>query len=130
MKRHVGIVGAGFAGLAAALELHDLGYKVTVLEARQRVGGRVWSTKLSNGEITELGGEWINGKDKQILGMSDRLGLSKAGVGVNFLRRKVIAGTPVSIKEQQSARELAAETLAVMNKKNIAAGTIGDFALE
>ena len=40
MKKHMGIIGAGFAGLAAALELRDLDYKVTVLEARKRVGGR------------------------------------------------------------------------------------------
>jgi len=130
MKKHIGIIGAGFAGLAAALELHDLDYRVTVLEARQRAGGRVWSTTLSNGEITELGGEWINGKDKQILGMIDRLGLSKVGVGVNFLQRRVIAGTPVSIAEQQAARVIAAKTLSVMHKKDIAAKSIGDFIEE
>ena len=127
MKKHIGIIGAGFAGLAAALELHDLDYRVTVLEARKRVGGRVWSTTLSNGEITELGGEWINGKDKRILGMIERLGLPKVGVGVNFFQRKVIVGAPVSIEEQQAARVLAAKTLAVMHKKDIAAGSIDDF---
>ncbi len=127
MKKHIGIIGAGFAGLAAALELYDLGYRVTVLEARQRVGGRVWSTTLSNGEITELGGEWINVKDEHSMGMIDRLGLSKVGVGVNFLQRKVIAGTHVSIAEQQAARQIAAKALAAMPEKDIAAGSIGDF---
>ncbi len=127
MKKHIGVIGAGFAGLAAALELHDLDYKVTVFEARKRVGGRVWSTMLSNAEITELGGEWINPQDKQILMMIDRLGLSKARVGVNFLQRKVIVGAPVSIEEQQAARELAAKALAAMHKKDIAIGSIGDF---
>ena len=103
MKKHIGIIGAGFAGLAAALELHDNNYQVTVIEARGRVGGRVWSTRLPNGEITELGGEWINVNDKQILGVIDRLGLTTIGVGVIFLQRKVIAGTAVSIEEQQAA---------------------------
>jgi monoamine oxidase len=107
--------------------LHHHHYKETHLEPRQRVGGRVWSTTLSNGEITELGGEWINGKDQHILGMIDRLGLSKVGVGVSFLQRKVIAGTPVSIEEQEAARQVAAKTLADMHKNDIAAGTIGDF---
>ncbi len=104
MKKHIGIIGAGFAGLSAALELQDLEYKVTVLEARKRVGGRVRSTVLSNAEITELGGEWINVKDKQILRMIDRLGLTKARVGVNFLQRQVIVVAPVSIEEQQADR--------------------------
>ena len=127
MKKHIGIIGAGFAGLSAALELQDLEYKVTVLEVRKRVGGRVWSTVLSNAETTELGGEWINVKDKQILRMIDRLGLTKARVGVNFLQRKVIVGAPVSIEEQQATRELTAKTLAAMHKKDIAKGSIGDF---
>jgi monoamine oxidase len=127
MKKHIGIIGAGFAGLAAALELHDNDYQVTVIEARGRVGGRVWSTRLPNGEITELGGEWINVNDKQILGVIDRLGLTTVGVGVNFLQRKVIAGTAVSIEEQQAARELARESLSRMDKNDLAAGTIGGF---
>ena len=127
MKKHIGIIGAGFAGLAAALELQDLEYQVTVFEARKRVGGRVWSTTLSNSEITELGGEWINVKDEQILGMIDRLGLQKAEVGVNFLQRKVIVGAPVSIEEQQAAVELAAKTLAAMHKKDIETQSLGEF---
>ncbi|MCK4898074.1 MAG: FAD-dependent oxidoreductase, partial [Anaerolineales bacterium] len=127
MKKHIGIIGAGFAGLAAALELHDLEYQVTVFEARKRVGGRVWSTTLSNSEITELGGEWINVKDEQILGMIDRLGLQKAEVGVNFLQRKVIVGAPVSIEEQQAAEELAAKTLVAMHKKDIETQSLGEF---
>ncbi len=53
------IVGAGFAGLAAALDLHDAGLSVVVLEARERVGGRVLSVELENGELAELGAEWI-----------------------------------------------------------------------
>ncbi len=43
--RSVVILGAGIAGLVAAFELHQAGYKVTVLEARERVGGRVWTIR-------------------------------------------------------------------------------------
>ena len=54
------IVGAGFSGLAAAYELSRLGYDITVVEARNRVGGRVISfSDLVPGRIVEGGGELI-----------------------------------------------------------------------
>ena len=40
------MIGGGFAGLAAATELADRGIDVLVLEARDRVGGRVWSERV------------------------------------------------------------------------------------
>ncbi len=55
--------GAGFAGLYAAWRLAQEGHAVTVLEAADRVGGRCWSHKLSNGEYIERGGEFIRSHD-------------------------------------------------------------------
>jgi len=57
MKR-VAVVGAGFAGLAAADALRAAGAEVTVLEARDRVGGRVWSVPFG-GAVVERGAEFI-----------------------------------------------------------------------
>jgi len=53
------VVGAGFAGLAAADALSSAGVHVTVFEARDRVGGRVHSRTLDNGAVVELGAEFI-----------------------------------------------------------------------
>jgi len=53
------VVGAGFAGLAAADALSASGHEVTVFEARDRVGGRVHSKTLDNGATIELGAEFI-----------------------------------------------------------------------
>ncbi|MFT6657368.1 FAD-dependent oxidoreductase [Maritalea sp.] len=56
----VAIIGAGIAGLAAARALADEGYNVTVFEARNRIGGRVW-TEQSLGIPLDLGASWIHG---------------------------------------------------------------------
>ncbi|HEU5489865.1 MAG TPA: FAD-dependent oxidoreductase, partial [Gaiellaceae bacterium] len=58
IETDVVVVGAGVAGLAAARRLVAEGRDVVVLEARDRVGGRLWNTEIG-GEPNELGGEWI-----------------------------------------------------------------------
>ncbi len=58
-KVDVIIVGAGIAGLAAAQELNQQGYHILILEAKNRVGGRV-STKNAWGTSAELGGSWLH----------------------------------------------------------------------
>ncbi|HTE37007.1 MAG TPA: NAD(P)/FAD-dependent oxidoreductase, partial [Reyranella sp.] len=72
---HVVVVGAGMAGLVAARLLHDSGFKVTVLEARPRLGGRTW-TNDSLGAPLDLGGSWIHGVDGNPLALwCDKLGV-------------------------------------------------------
>ncbi len=54
------VIGAGVAGLTAARLLAQAGRRVVVLEARDRVGGRVW-THRDGGHVTDLGASWIHG---------------------------------------------------------------------
>jgi len=58
IEADVAVVGAGIAGLAAASRIAAAGRTVVVLEARNRVGGRLWNTEIG-GEANELGGEWV-----------------------------------------------------------------------
>jgi monoamine oxidase len=53
------VVGAGLAGLTAARKLVEAGREAIVLEARQRVGGRLLNHSLSDGTVVEVGGQWI-----------------------------------------------------------------------
>ncbi|KAG7330960.1 hypothetical protein KOW79_004929 [Hemibagrus wyckioides] len=60
----IAVVGAGFAGLAAAATLIKAGFQnVKILEAKERVGGRVCTTKPFTENIIELGANWIHGQD-------------------------------------------------------------------
>ncbi len=69
------IVGAGFAGLAAAAALRASGASVAVLEARDRVGGRVWSQQLGAARF-DLGGQWIGPGQDRLAALSARLGVA------------------------------------------------------
>jgi monoamine oxidase len=59
------IAGAGYAGLMAARELHRQGLSIRVLEARDRLGGRVHTRQLDADTYVDLGGQWIGpGQDR------------------------------------------------------------------
>jgi monoamine oxidase len=57
------VVGAGIAGLAAAVELQKMDFLVTVLEGRDRIGGRIETDSVTFGGAVELGATWIHGSD-------------------------------------------------------------------
>ena len=69
------VVGAGIAGLGAAKELHDSGYEVTILEASDRIGGRIY-TDRSLGFPIERGANWIHSNkldSNRLMGLKDQL---------------------------------------------------------
>src|SRR5262249_62041367 len=87
------VVGAGMAGLVAARLLHDSGFAVTVLEARDRLGGRTW-TDDSLGAPLDLGGFWVHGVGgKSLTLVWDKLG---GGLGESAGDRMRVVGTPTT----------------------------------
>ncbi|MFE9443139.1 flavin monoamine oxidase family protein [Streptomyces sp. NPDC006602] len=72
----VAVVGGGLAGLTAARDLVAAGRTVAVLEARDRVGGRVVNLPLGNGQVTEGGGEFIGPTQDRIKALADSLGVA------------------------------------------------------
>ena len=121
------MIGAGFAGLAAALDVSDAGLDVTVVEARDRVGGRVHSVELGNGEIAELGAEWIFSDDEVLLATADRLGLVACEAGVDYLRREPRGEAAVSMAELDVFLEAADEHLASLDPADRSMGEALDL---
>ena len=85
------VVGAGLAGLSAALDLQERGADVTVLEAGSRAGGRVRTVRspFAAGQHAESGAEWVDSHHERMLALLSRHGLVLEGEGTRWtgLRR-------------------------------------------
>jgi monoamine oxidase len=107
------VVGAGFAGLAAAAALAEGGLEPLALEARERVGGRVHSRRLANGAVVELGAEFVEGDHATVVATARRLGLAMAPAGMAYGDREPRGGLAVDratvLAEVDRLRELLAE---------------------
>lgn len=105
------VAGAGFAGLTAAFRLLAWGIPVVVLEARDRVGGRVHSTRLAGGEPAELGAEWIEEGAEALLALAGELGLALVDTGVDYRRREGVGTLGASVEDQERALAIARRSL-------------------
>ena len=106
------VVGAGLAGLVAADELARGGAEVVVLEARSRVGGRVWSQTLPNGAVVEMGAEYILPGNTAVLELAERLGLGLWDKGIRYGRRDPRGGIGTTHEELAAAMETVEAELA------------------
>src|SRR5713101_9071066 len=70
------VVGAGYAGLTAARRLSQAGKSVVVLEARDRVGGRIWTYHLPDGSPLDRGGGWLANRHEAIPELANEVGVS------------------------------------------------------
>ena len=85
--RRIAVIGAGMSGLSAAHRLSNQGREVTVLEGRDRIGGRVW-TDRSLGVALDLGASWIHGPEgNPITTLADQAGLKRVQTGNSMVIR-------------------------------------------
>ena len=100
------VLGAGIAGLAAARTLVDEGLSVILLEARHRIGGRLW-TDTSLGLLLDLGASWIHGiKGNPITKLADEFGVETAATDYDNGIVYDFDGREISDKEYKAAESL------------------------
>lgn len=87
------IIGAGPAGLLAAYELATQGHPVTILEARDRIGGRVHTIRDTSGALIERGAEFVHGSLPVTLALLKEAGLSYTAMTGRWVQIKNSAGS-------------------------------------
>lgn len=100
------VVGAGFAGLAAADALRAGGAEVTLLEARDRVGGRVWSVPFGEGAVVERGAEFILPDYELMESLAARFGIPLVRKGTPYGRRVPVGAEAIEEAGLEAAFEL------------------------
>ncbi|KAJ4177001.1 hypothetical protein NW767_015260 [Fusarium falciforme] len=101
------VLGAGYAGLTACRDLCTAGYKVLLLEARDRLGGRTYTTEV-DGHLYEMGGTWIHWNQPHMYREMSRYGVidmldstDSKGIGCN--KQSVLAqGTPSDMSLEEA----------------------------
>lgn len=88
------VIGAGYAGLTATYELRKAGKNVLLLEARDRVGGRVWTQRFDDGSYVDLGGAWVGPTQDRLYTLAREFGVETfktydEGKSTQFFRGQV-----------------------------------------
>jgi monoamine oxidase len=125
VRRRAIVVGAGFAGLAAARGLAGDGWEVVVLEARDRVGGRVHSRALADGSVVELGAEFILPGHDTVRRLAAATGLRIYEKGTRYGDREPRGGRPVGRDEIAAAIDRAVAAASASEPLPAALGRLG-----
>jgi monoamine oxidase len=118
-RADVVVVGAGFAGLTAARKLARAGRSVVVVEARDRVGGRVWNHQLGGGHVSERGATFVGPTQDRVLALARELGVKTFptydnGKDVYFVDGERITWSDTGITGSAPPDPLALGNLAVI----------------
>jgi monoamine oxidase len=112
--RKIIVVGAGLSGLTAARELAARGADITVLEARDRIGGRIWTSRLWPDLPMDMGASWIHGTDgNPITDLADNAGAKRLATSYDAALALGPDGKEIDLSE---AYEMAEAVIASARK--------------
>lgn len=113
-KTDVIIVGAGFAGITVARELHHAGIKTVTLEARDRIGGRTWYTEYA-GQPFELGGAYVHWLQPHLWAELTRYGLQIVpGTENDVTEVRLLSDSDLHVYDVEAGYGLIAEAYAAL----------------
>jgi monoamine oxidase len=111
-QRRVVVIGAGLAGLAAAQTLQQSGYDVVVVEARERVGGRVWTSLKWADAPLDLGATWIHGtQGNPITELADQINAQRIVTSYDRAITYNTSGQPLSAAAASRMADLRRQVL-------------------
>ena len=115
------VAGAGLAGLAAARDLVALGARVTIVDARDRVGGRVWTVRdgFDDHQHGEAGGDMIDEDQTEIRELAAELGLTLARIlrsGFGYVRADGAGRPKIAARSARRGWERMAKELSPLTK--------------
>ncbi|MCX2982515.1 FAD-binding protein [Halieaceae bacterium IMCC14734] len=121
VKESVIVIGAGMAGLRAASLLQEAGLQVTVLEARDRIGGRTWTDRSMPDLALDMGANWIHGiAGNPLYEYSQQLGVVTQQWDYDSYRAYNAGGTTNNLISEGSERFMPALSRAVAGLRDSA----------
>jgi monoamine oxidase len=112
------VVGAGIAGIEAARVLESQGYKVVVLEGRDRIGGRIWTSRALQNIPLDLGASWIQGtRNNPLVEITRQFKIKTLPTDDDSLTQYHSNGEELTEKESQQLDEQFTEFMRELEKK-------------
>ena len=116
-RKRVVVIGAGLAGLAAARELHRQGHEVVVVEARDRIGGRIWTSTHWPDMPLDLGASWIHGvRGNPLTGLADKIQARRLSTRYDRAMTYNTLGKPLSVAEERRMDHLRTQLFKALEK--------------